>query len=88
MREAAERGDWERLISLESQRSQLLADVKPLDASVPLDAKSQRRKHDCVGQILSQDAAIRELVQNQMQQLQLNIESNQNARRLRQAYGV
>lgn len=88
MRAAAERGEWEVLISIESQRTTLLAQMKPLDVTVVLDPMAQQRKAQLIEKILADDIEISNLTQTWMNQLQLNIDSNSNELRVRQAYGV
>lgn len=88
MRAAAEHSEWELLISIESQRTTLLAQMKPLDATVVLDPMAQQRKAQLIEKILADDIEIRNLTQTWMRQLQLNIDSNSNELRVRQAYGV
>ena len=88
MHDAAVRGEWDLLIGIETQRSQLLEQMKPVDAVVKLDDTMQRRKLQFIEKILAGDSAIRNLTQTQMRQLELNMESESNERRVRQAYGV
>jgi len=88
MRNAAQQGAWDQLISIESQRTALLADMKPVDAVVKLDETAQRRKVQLIEKILADDAQTRNYTQVWMSQLQLNIDSNSTEQRLRQAYGV
>lgn len=88
MRAAAEQGAWDQLISIESQRTDLVAQMKTLDATVELDAASRQRKVQLVETILADDAQTRHRTQDWMAQLQLSIDSNSNEQRLHQAYGV
>jgi flagellar protein FliT len=88
MRNAAQQGAWDQLISIESQRTALLADMKPVDAVAELDEAAHRRKVQLIEKILADDAQTRNYTQVWMSQLQLNIDSNSTEQRLRQAYGV
>jgi flagellar protein FliT len=88
MRDAAEQGRWDELIDVEAQRSTLLVTVKAMDVAAKLDGAAHRRKRELVEKILSHDGAIRSLVRTQMNQIQLNIESDQNKLRLQRAYGT
>jgi len=88
MRNAAEQGAWDQLINIESQRTQLLAAIKSMDAVAKLDEASHQRKVQLIEKILADDAQIRNHTQVCMSQLQLSIESNSNELRLRQAYGI
>jgi len=88
MRAAAEQSAWDQLISIESQRTALLDEMKPMDAAVELDAASHQRKVQLIGKILADDAQTRNYTRSWMSQLELSIESNSNEQRLRKAYGV
>lgn len=88
MRCAAEQGDWDRLVELENSRARILDEVKSLDATAVLSAPELQRRSECIDCVLSHDAAIRDLVQKHIGQVQLNLESAHNTQRLRQAYGV
>lgn len=88
MRAAAVHGEWDRLISIEQQRSQLLIEMKLIDAVVNLDATLRQRKTQLIENILADDTEIRNRTQVWMSQLQRNIDSNNNAQRLRQTYGA
>lgn len=88
MRAAAEQGEWDQLVELELRRSQVLEEVKPMDATLTLDAAGLRHRGEYINHIITLDGAIRELVQKHMGQIQLNLASDQNTHRLRQAYGL
>lgn len=88
MREAAEHGNWDELISIEQQRSELVAAVKPLDAEVKLDEAARQRKNQLISIILADDAEIRNLTQAWMGQLQLNMQSDIQELRLLKEYGA
>jgi flagellar protein FliT len=88
MREAAEHGEWDQLISIEHQCSALVATMKTVDAEVALDEPAHQRKIELISKILADDAAIRNLTQIWMGQLQLNMQSNRQEQLLLHAYGV
>lgn len=88
MREAAVRGEWELLISVEHQCSELVATMKQLDAEVMLDEAARQHKHQLINKILADDAEIRNRIQVWMSQLQLSMQSNRQEQRLLHAYGV
>ncbi len=88
MREAAERGEWDQLVSIEHQCSKLVAAMKPVDAEVKLDEAAHQRKSQLITKILADDAEIRDLTQIWMGQLQLNMQSNRQEQLLLHAYGV
>ena len=88
MREAAVRGEWNQLISIEHQCSELVATMKPLDAEVMLDEAARQHKIQLINKVLADDAEIRNHIQIWMSQLQLSMQSNRQEQRLLHAYGV
>jgi len=88
MREAAVRGEWNQLISIEHQCSELIATMKPLDAEVMLDEAARQHKIQLINKVLADDAEIRNHIQIWMSQLQLSMQSNRQEQRLLHAYGV
>lgn len=88
MRVVAEHGAWDQLTELELHRSQVLAEVKPMDAAITLSVAEDKSRDEFIRSTLSLDSEIRKLVQDHMDEIQVNLASNQNAQRLRQAYGV
>lgn len=88
MREAAVRGEWEQLISIEQQRGALVATMKPLDANTQLDEATRQHKNQLIIKILAEDTEIRTLTQAWMEQLQGLMQSNRQEQRLLQTYGA
>jgi flagellar protein FliT len=88
MREAAAQGQWDQLISIEHQCSELVAAMKPIDAEVTLDGAAGQRKIELIAKILADDAEIRNHTHVWMGQLQLNMQSNRQEQLLLHAYGV
>lgn len=88
MREAAMCDEWDQLINIEHQCSELVATMKPLDAGVMLDEAARQHKHQLINKILADDAEIRNRAHAWMSQLQLNMQSNRQEQRLLHAYGV
>ena|SRR5664280_2176778 len=88
MRQAAVRGEWDQLISIEHQCSKLVAAMKPLEAGVMLDEAARQHKNQLINKILADDAEIRHRTQVWMSQLQLSMQSNRQEQRLLHAYGV
>lgn len=87
MREAAISGEWDRLIDLEQQCRQLVAVMKPVDASTTLDEPTRQRKVRLIKKILAHDADIRSRTVTWMEQLQRIMQSNRQEQRLQQSYG-
>jgi flagellar protein FliT len=88
MREAAEQGEWDLLISIEHQCSTLVTTMKPVDAEVKLDEDARQRKLQLISKILADDTEIRNRTQAWMGQLQLNMQSNRQEQLLLHAYGA
>jgi flagellar protein FliT len=87
MRDAAVRGEWDPLISIEQERSKLVAVMKQLDAETPLSEVTKQRKDQLISEILAHDAEIRTLAQAWMSELQLSRQSNLQELRLLREYG-
>jgi flagellar protein FliT len=88
MREAAERSEWDQLVSIEHECSKLVATMKQVDAEVELDKAAHQRKNQLIAKILADDTEIRNRTQIWMGQLQLNMQSNRQEQLLLHAYGV
>ena len=88
MHDAARRGDWDALIAIEHQRSELIATTKPLDAATTLDADSNKRKRALIESVLTRDAEIRTFVEKWMAEHELSMQSNRQELRLLREYGA
>lgn len=88
MRDAAEHGEWDTLISLEQQCSRQVETMKPADAAAALDEASRQRKIQLIKKILADDAEIRNRTETWMGQLQRLMQSSRQERQLHRAYGV
>lgn len=87
MREAAEHGKWDELISIEHRCSTLVEAMKPVDAETTLDEAARQRKIELITKILADDAQIRNRTQIWMSRLQLDMQSNRQEQLLLHAYG-
>lgn len=87
MREAAVRGEWDHLISLEQQCRRHVDAIKQADVPVALDEPSRQRKARLIKNILEHDADIRNRTVAWMGQLQRIMQSNRHEQQLQQAYG-
>ncbi|OHC84943.1 MAG: hypothetical protein A3J87_04200 [Sideroxydans sp. RIFOXYB12_FULL_59_6] len=85
MREAADAGDWERLVTLEKRCAQQVAEIKPHDAS-PADEASRLQKVALIKKMLADDKAIRARTEPWMRQLERIMKSARSEQRLQQAY--
>jgi flagellar protein FliT len=88
MLDAAKDEEWERLISIEQQCSEVVSVIKPLDTGVMLDEADCQHKKQLINHIMVADAEIRFRVQAWMSQLQISIQSNRQEQRLLHAYGA
>jgi flagellar protein FliT len=88
MREAAMRDEWDKVINIEHQCSELVATMRPLDVEVMLDEAAHQHKNQLINKILAEDAEIRNRAQVWMSQLQLSMQSNLQEQRLLHAYGA
>jgi flagellar protein FliT len=84
MRSAADRGEWNSLISLEQQLNLRVAGMALADE--PPDETSRLRIVQLLRKILADDAEIRSNTQNWMRQLKDIMQSNQQEQRLNRAY--
>lgn len=85
MRNAAEQGEWDRLISLEQECKRKVEEIKPRDA-VPSNPTERQQKIDLLKKILADDAEIRNRTEGWMEQLQRIMQSSRSEQRLQQAY--
>jgi hypothetical protein len=84
MRSASDRGEWDRLISLESQLNQCIADIK--SANQQPDETARVRIVQLLQKTLADDTRIRSNTQNRMAQLKDIMQSNQQEQRLNRVY--
>lgn len=84
MRSASDRGEWDRLISLESQLNQCIADIK--SANQQSDEAARVRIVQLLQKTLADDTRIRSNTQNRMAQLKDIMQSNQQEQRLNRVY--
>jgi flagellar protein FliT len=88
MLSAAREDSWNTVIELEERYSALVDTLRPVDASIPLDEPQRVRKHDLSRRILSDEAAVRELVAPRLARLSALLASSRNTRALHKAYGL
>ena len=84
MRSASDQGEWDRLISLESQLNHRIADIKSADEQP--DETARLRIVQLLQKTLADDAEIRSNTQNRMAQLKDIMQSNQQEQRLNRVY--
>lgn len=86
MRVAATQGEWDHLVELEGQCQLRVAAMKIQDASTPVDENVRLRKVELIRKILADDAEIRNYTEPWLAQLQHNMQSIVQERRLLEAY--
>ena len=88
MRAAAAQGEWDNLVELENQCSRRVETMKATDAATPIDENTRLRKVALIQKILADDKEIRTHTEKWMTQLQRQIQSTGQERRLQQAYSA
>lgn len=86
MREAAEHGNWDQLISIEHQCSKLVAEMRILDAEATLNESELQQKDQLIRKILIDHEVIKKFTQAWMGELEQSMQSNHQELRLKQAY--
>jgi flagellar protein FliT len=87
MLQAAQNGEWDRLVEAEQSCSRLVARLRAIgDRHEPLDATGQRRKSEIIRQVLAADAQIRDLAQPRLRELESLMRGSRTSRHLRRAY--
>ena len=87
MLSAAQAGDWERLVSLENDCSNLVARLSRLENDDPLPEGLRVRKAAMIRKVLADDAAIRDITQPWLAQLGTMLGANRRERLLLKSYG-
>ena len=87
MRQAAVAEDWDALIALESQCSEVSCLLIACEDGSPRTAEYQRKKADLIREVLEDDALIRQSVNQRMTGLWQLIDGRGRVEKLRAAYG-
>lgn len=87
MLQAAKDEQWDQLVELENQSSNLIAAMKRLDAEVALDAVAELRKKQLIQKILADHAEISTLTLAWISELGQITQSLHHEKRLQKAYG-
>ncbi|HYD60981.1 MAG TPA: flagellar protein FliT [Noviherbaspirillum sp.] len=82
---AAKQGDWDRLVELEQQRSQIEASLTN-DDKISWQGVYAAQKADLIHTILATDAQTRSLTQIWMNEMQGTLQSIGTERKVRKAY--
>lgn len=87
MLSAAQAGDWERLVSLEKDCSDLVAHLSAIESDDPLPEALRERKATLIRKVLADDAAIRDITEPWIARLGAMLGANQRERQLLASYG-
>lgn len=88
MLRAAQHGDWQRVALLERDCRGLIERLRSAPPQDPLDAAVRGRKLELIRKVLANDAAIRDLAEPWMAELEALIGATGRRRRLQRAYGA
>lgn len=86
MLHAAKGSDWDRLVELEHDCSELIEKLKLTDGGAGAGAAFVERKVGFIRKVLADDAEIRKFTEPWMNQLQVYLGSARQEHRLRRAY--
>ena len=84
---AAQIGDWDSLVALESRCAAHVSTLKTGDSNTSLTPVAREKKISIIKKILSDDHEIRSITQPRLAQLSTLIGSSRTERKLHQAYG-
>jgi len=87
MRDAAMRGEWDKLVDLEKQRSQQVTVLEQMNEAIIQDESTRQRKLQLIEKILADDTEIRNRTETWMGQLKSVMQSNRQEQHLQQTYG-
>lgn len=88
MHRAAEGREWERLVALEQQCKQVAQSLAEHDRGIPLGETLRQRKLALLRQILAVDAAIRDITEPWLRDLQGLLATSSRKRQLVATYGA
>ena len=87
MLSAAQKGDWQRLVNLEKDCSDLVARLSNLENDDPLPAGLRERKAAMIRKVLADDAAIRDITEPYLARLGTMLGTNRREQQHLQTYG-
>ena len=87
MLSAAQAGDWQRLVDLEKDCSQLVARLTRLERDDPLPDGLRARKAAMIRKVLADDAAIRHITEPWLERLGSMLTANRREQQLLKSYG-
>lgn len=86
LRDAAGRGEWDRLTEIQQKRTELVAALAPVDTAAGLDESARRLKNELISQVLADEAETRSLVNSWLAQLQEALHDGRRELRLLKEY--
>ncbi|MFN0302493.1 MAG: flagellar protein FliT [Burkholderiales bacterium] len=86
MLDAARRSDWDVVIFMEQECSEIIGNLKSSSDVIPEDARARQRKTQIIRRMLIEDAEIRDLAQPQLARLARLIQVTGKQTRVEQAY--
>lgn len=87
MLDAAQSGDWDKLVDLEKHCADLVARMSTLESDDPLPEALRSPKAQMLRKVLADDAAIRNITEPWLQQLGTMLGANRHEQRLLRSYG-
>ena len=87
MLSAAQDGDWQRLVDLEKDCSELVALLSRLESDDPLPEGLRARKAAMIRKVLADDAAIRDITEPWLERLGTMLGANRREQQLLKSYG-
>jgi len=88
MHAAAAAAEWDRLVELERDCKAVVARLMAEKTGESLGPALQQRKGQLIGQVLALDAAIRDITEPRLRELQAFLGTRRQQRKLHQAYGA
>lgn len=86
LREAALRGEWDRLSTIQQRRAAVVDAMAAIDQRVKLADTDSRRKDELIAQILADEAATRDRVNAGMAQMDSELQEGRQELRLLREY--
>jgi flagellar protein FliT len=87
MLSAAQSGDWDKLVELERHCAELVSRLSALETDESLPQALRTRKVELIRKVLADDAAIRNITEPWLQQLESMLGANRHSQRLLRSYG-
>jgi hypothetical protein len=86
LREAAARGEWDRLPDIQERRTRLVGTMAAIDSTEAIGEAARQRKNELIVGILADDAQTRDMVKAWMAQLEDELQNGRQELRLLREY--